>query len=621
MTVIKVKNSNVAGRLPSSGDLVPAELALNLQDKKLYSKDTAGEVFEIGVSGDVPSGDDPPSSGNNAGDLWFKTDDVQLLYWNGSDWEVVFTESGGNLTGDLTLGTDKITLNASTGEITAAGQVQANGGLEAYIPTNNLQQPSQRWFDNRYGNRDNVANMNMGGSLWVKQSFSTGSDPTKPQVTIDSAGDIITTGDITASNGITSGPATFTQTAPDTPTGYVLVSDNESAEAIKIYEGSTKKLALEYSGSITTVGSFTAGSYDSNSDDGFGVRIQDDLVYVQRPSTQSDPDTATCFATLLGKNVTSRIFADGSAEFAGDIQSGGRPGLGTPGVRAFVSGLLDVCNADGSYAVFRGLTEGSTQETSRINANGSAKFDSYVEADLFSVSRSAVANKDNYTSKLASNDTGKHFNAKDAGSVTVASIGADGSAEFAKSNIKLNPGGAIQSVGGLYSGFDFDNSTFGAYIQADGTIISGGANPEGGANDGSMLNKGSGVVCSFSNASSLLYRGYTTGNSTPTFTVTAGGTVTPATVIFNLEPENTANYTTTTETYTDTEQYEGPLGRILTRDVEKTREIKEYTGPTMDVKQTLLDITGALENLKAAAASATTIAELRDAIETSLANV
>jgi len=93
MTVIKVKNSNVAGRLPAAGDLVPGELALNLQDKKLYSKDTAGTVFEIGVAGDVPSGNNPPAQGNNAGDLWFKTDDSQLLYWNGSDWEVVLQKA------------------------------------------------------------------------------------------------------------------------------------------------------------------------------------------------------------------------------------------------------------------------------------------------------------------------------------------------------------------------------------------------------------------------------------------------------------------------------------------------------------------------------------------------
>jgi len=65
-----------------------------------------------------------------------------------------------------------------------------------------------------------------------------------------------------------------------------------------------------------------------------------------------------------------------------------------------------------------------------LNADGSATFASYVESDLFSVSRSAVANKDNYVSKLPVNDTGKHFNAKDAGGTSIASINADGSAVF-----------------------------------------------------------------------------------------------------------------------------------------------------------------------------------------------
>ena len=56
MTVIKIKNSAVAGKVPASGDLEIAELGLNIADKKLYSKDASGEIFEIGVAGDVPSG-------------------------------------------------------------------------------------------------------------------------------------------------------------------------------------------------------------------------------------------------------------------------------------------------------------------------------------------------------------------------------------------------------------------------------------------------------------------------------------------------------------------------------------------------------------------------------------
>ena len=47
-TTIKVKNSTIAGKIPAAGDLITAELALNLTDRKLYSKDAGGTVFEIG---------------------------------------------------------------------------------------------------------------------------------------------------------------------------------------------------------------------------------------------------------------------------------------------------------------------------------------------------------------------------------------------------------------------------------------------------------------------------------------------------------------------------------------------------------------------------------------------
>ena len=84
-TRIVIKNSTVAGKVPTASDLVNAELAINLVDKKLYSKDAGGTVFEIG--GTVGSGGNPPGSGNETGDLWWDGD--VLLVWNGSEWEVV----------------------------------------------------------------------------------------------------------------------------------------------------------------------------------------------------------------------------------------------------------------------------------------------------------------------------------------------------------------------------------------------------------------------------------------------------------------------------------------------------------------------------------------------------
>ena len=88
MTVIKIKNSSVAGKAPVAGDIVAAELALNLADKKLYSKDANDNIFEIGASegANVPGGPTPPTNGNEIGDLFFDTVNNQLLYWDGSQW-------------------------------------------------------------------------------------------------------------------------------------------------------------------------------------------------------------------------------------------------------------------------------------------------------------------------------------------------------------------------------------------------------------------------------------------------------------------------------------------------------------------------------------------------------
>ena len=44
---IRIKNTNVAGKVPGADKLDPAELCINLKDK-IFSKDVAGNVFELG---------------------------------------------------------------------------------------------------------------------------------------------------------------------------------------------------------------------------------------------------------------------------------------------------------------------------------------------------------------------------------------------------------------------------------------------------------------------------------------------------------------------------------------------------------------------------------------------
>jgi len=47
------KKSVVADKVPLAGDLTVGELAINLKDKKIFSKDELGNVFEFPTSGTV----------------------------------------------------------------------------------------------------------------------------------------------------------------------------------------------------------------------------------------------------------------------------------------------------------------------------------------------------------------------------------------------------------------------------------------------------------------------------------------------------------------------------------------------------------------------------------------
>lgn len=47
-TVVQIKRSETSGASPSSADLQIGELAVNLVDKKIFSKNSAGDVVPLG---------------------------------------------------------------------------------------------------------------------------------------------------------------------------------------------------------------------------------------------------------------------------------------------------------------------------------------------------------------------------------------------------------------------------------------------------------------------------------------------------------------------------------------------------------------------------------------------
>ena len=90
-------------------------------------------------------------------------------------------------------------------------------------------------------------------------------------------------------------------------------------------------------------------------------------------------------------------------------------------------------------------------------------------------------------------------------------------------------------------------------------------------------------------------------------------------VTFNLEPDNNANYTVTTETYEEQEELtpyvpavpatydeegneltaEVPAVEATYQTVTKTREIRTYTGPTLDVKERLQNLLARVDAMEA----------------------
>jgi hypothetical protein len=139
---IKVKNSSDPGKAPDAADLQVAELALNVADKKLYSKDVAGNVFEINSS-QVSISETAPAN-PKAGQLWWADSDIddgggRLYVWTGDEWVDTSLPGGGSGGGsgdglteseanDLYL--SKVNDDTAQGALTFEGQTTHEDGVK-----------------------------------------------------------------------------------------------------------------------------------------------------------------------------------------------------------------------------------------------------------------------------------------------------------------------------------------------------------------------------------------------------------------------------------------------------------------------------------------------------------
>ena len=164
---IQLKRSSVldggAAKEPTAGQMEYGELAVNYNesDPAIFLKDSNDNIIRISGVGsiaddgqvEVPASNAPPVN-PEAGNLWYNSEDGRLyIYYtdaNSSQWVDASPDAynpsefpdlnnpgnqpgtlddryvnitGDNMTGPLTLGTDKITLNATTGGADFAGDI------------------------------------------------------------------------------------------------------------------------------------------------------------------------------------------------------------------------------------------------------------------------------------------------------------------------------------------------------------------------------------------------------------------------------------------------------------------------------------------------------------------
>jgi len=254
-------------------------------------------------------------------------------------------------------------------------------------------------------------------------------------------------------------------------------------------------------------------------------------------------DVSIGASVTVGTGITFNAGA-GTAQFAGNATFGGDADadIDAEGVYLGADGKIRARASSGSAYCFIGSQKGSGTSTTVINGEGAATFAS-GKFDLDANGRLNLRND------ISSGQILQCYSGGWTGGDRVASILSTGVATFS-GNVNSGDGYSgvsgtgswIQSGGGVYTrraanSTDpvFQGGAVGAIdnvnILASGaatfssTIISGG-DAGGGANDGATLNGGSGVSASYSNGPSSIFRGYTTGTSTPTFKVTAAGDAT-----------------------------------------------------------------------------------------------
>ena len=167
------KNSSTAGNAPGTNDILRGELALNLADKKLYSKDQNDVIFEVG-------------SGTAANTLQQVTDT-------------------GNTTTNNILINSKIELKASDGSIIAEGTVDIGDNNGSSANTGFYFNPNGQVSVFTASNADaisifsagtNNVTINSSGASFFAGTAGIGGTSSAPNITLSNSGSITAAGNV-----------------------------------------------------------------------------------------------------------------------------------------------------------------------------------------------------------------------------------------------------------------------------------------------------------------------------------------------------------------------------------------------------------------------------------------
>jgi hypothetical protein len=428
--------------------------------------------------------------------------------------DAALPKSGGDMTGDLTLGTDKITLDASGGAATFGS------GYKVGIRPFDGDTADQLFIDKTDGTRT-FSVLGNGSATFAGTVTGQGSARVASAVSFNTDG--------SRGNG------------QNALVGYGPSGDAANATFIVKGNGTTElgdgNITLNADGSASFAGNVLANG--GVTVDG-GISLSSGLYY--RDDSESY-GVALYSGGSAQNNRKVFIKTDGSATFKGDVAIGNDAvdDIDVNGIQLANNGAVHVRRfSDPSNPVFAGYStvSGSTP-TCMIASNGSITADGDLtlngtgNGEIF-ISANTNGAGGYYRQKLDAGATGGIWRIMDSSGDDKVTINADGSATFAGGletqsflTVKTDTTNANYNVLGVtWNGGSGSTYTSRAEISASGaatlagTVTSGG-NPANGAARGTSINEYGTVRAA--NTSGSIFEGYTVATEVPTSQIFSSG--------------------------------------------------------------------------------------------------